>query len=193
VDNEAAGGTVLVILAGQRAAPYLLRQRRWDDASPLLEQVINRDQSPATVAAVLPLLRQIAQATAETERELQDAGILANTLLKAGRWAEAEAQFREQIPRAVEQGAFLEVSLQTGHLINLLKATGRAEEALDWVERTQDFTRRAGLGPWTPACAPRRRPASRRRPPSLGTCGRAFWTRAIPPLDRWNAGNRRWC
>ena len=60
----------MVITAGLRSAPYLMRQKRWSEASALLEQAINRDRSPETIASVLPLLRHIAQATRGTDREL---------------------------------------------------------------------------------------------------------------------------
>ncbi len=48
--------------------PYLLRQSRWEEASTLLERMLQRDRSPATLAFALPLLRRIAEATAGTER-----------------------------------------------------------------------------------------------------------------------------
>ena len=54
---------MVVIRAGWSAAPYLLRQHRWEEASTLLEQAIYRDSSHETIAAVLPLLRRIAAAT----------------------------------------------------------------------------------------------------------------------------------
>ena len=53
---ESEGGGVLVVRAALRAAPYLMRQSRWDTASELLHEVLRRDSSPATAAAVLPLL-----------------------------------------------------------------------------------------------------------------------------------------
>ena len=75
-----------VVMAGLRSAPYLMRQKNWSEASALLEQAILRDSSPETIVSVLPLLRHIAQATGEFD----DSGILANGLLLAGRWQEAE-------------------------------------------------------------------------------------------------------
>ena len=70
LERESAGGGGLVTLAGRRAAPYLMRRQEWGLASVLLERVLQRDKSPATVAAVLPMLGRIAEATKGTDREL---------------------------------------------------------------------------------------------------------------------------
>lgn len=148
-EEELRGGGQLVLLAGRSAAPYLLRQRRWGEASMLLDRVLLRDRSPGTAAAVLPWLRRIAEETQGTERELIDAGVLANALWKAGRWREAEAMERARIQECVKQGQFRPASTATGRLVNILMATGRAEEALERVEEKKGYTRDAGLGPWT--------------------------------------------
>jgi tetratricopeptide (TPR) repeat protein len=147
--EEMRGGGRLVVQAGRSAAPYLLRRERWEEASLLLEGVIQRDPSPATIAAVLPLLRRIAAATEGTERELEDAARLASALLEAGRWREAEAMMRDIARKAAERGEFRTAMSVATYLINILKDTGRAEEALPLVEQKKGYTRRAGLGPWT--------------------------------------------
>ncbi|MFO1432110.1 MAG: hypothetical protein U1F76_18530 [Candidatus Competibacteraceae bacterium] len=98
---------------------------------------------------MLPLLEQIAAATAGTERELIDAAILAKALHRAGRWREAEGRLRVLLEQAVQQQAFRLASGIAGELINLMRDTGRYAEALALVEQKQDYTRRAGLGPWT--------------------------------------------
>ncbi len=85
----------------------------------------------------------------EAERELIDAGKLANALLKAGRYAEAEQMLRDLIDQCVAQGNYRQASANAGDLLNLLMALGRFEEALPLAEQKADYTRRAGLGPWT--------------------------------------------
>lgn len=147
--EEMRGGGGLVAQAGRSAVPYLLRQGRWYEAGMLLERAIQRDRSPGTIAAVLPLLRHIASVTVGTEQELRAAGSLANALLQAGRWLEAEATMRDIVGRAVAREEFLQALANTGDLINILMATGRAEEALALVEEMKGYTRRAGQGPWT--------------------------------------------
>ncbi|NVM26698.1 MAG: CHAT domain-containing protein [Desulfobacterales bacterium] len=147
--EEMRGGGRLVVRAGRSVVPYLLRRERWREAATLLERVILIDSSPATIAAVLPLLRRIAAATEGTELELPIAGVLANALREAGRWPEAEVMERDRIRKCRERGEFRLASNATGRLINILQATGRAEEALALVEEKKDYTHRAGLGPWT--------------------------------------------
>ena len=102
LEGEMEGRGGMVIDGARRAAPYLLRQKRWDEASALLEEMLFRDRSPESLAFALPLLHRIAEATAGTERELLHAGVLARTLEVAGRTAEAEPMLRDLIARAVD-------------------------------------------------------------------------------------------
>jgi hypothetical protein len=143
--TEMEGGGRLVAQSGRRAAPYLLRRERWEDASTLLERMIHRDSSPATLALAIPLLRRIIEAT----DRIQTKGILADALRKAGRTAEAEQMERERIQLCVEQGNYRLASVAAGTLLNLLRANGRFSEALTLAEEKADYSRRAGLGPWT--------------------------------------------
>jgi tetratricopeptide (TPR) repeat protein len=147
--QEMKGGGPLILRAGRSAAPYLMRRQRWDAASALLEQVIRRDTSPQTVAAVLPLMRCIVEATRGTDRGLGDAGVLAKTLLEFGRVDEAERMLREIVREAEVRGQFRLAPAAASDLINLLRFRGRSKEALEVVEKMNELTRRAGLGPWT--------------------------------------------
>jgi len=147
--TEMQGGGRLVVQGARHAAPYLMRAERWEEASTLLERMIQRDQSPAALALAIPLLRRIVQETQGTTEGLENAGVLANALLNAGRYAEAEAALREVIDRCVAQGNYRLASGMATQLLNLLSQTGRLEEALQTAEAMADYTRRAGLGPWT--------------------------------------------
>jgi len=148
-DKETEGLGGLVVEAGRRAAPYLLRRQDWEAASTLLEQAVGRDASPATIAGVLPLLRRIAGATKGTQRELTHAGVLAAALGEAGRLPEAEGMMRDIVGQAAARGDFRLASATAGDLIDLLRSTGRLHEALGLVEEKKGYTRQAGLGPWT--------------------------------------------
>ena len=108
-----------------------------------------RDQSPDSLAFALPLLRRIVEATAGTKGGLEDAGILARTLWQAGRAAEAEPMLRDVIARGAAQGNYRLASGAAGELCNLLRSSGRLEEALKVAEEKAAYTRQAGLGPWT--------------------------------------------
>lgn len=139
----------MVILAGLRSAPYLMRQKMWQESMYLLERVLYRDRSPETVALVLPLIRFIAMATRGTDRELDDSVILAKALLSAGRIQEAENMVRSLIPECVAQRKFRWASVAATELFRIMQNTGRFQEALDLVEDEKSYICQAGLGPWT--------------------------------------------
>ncbi len=141
-----AGG--VVVHAGRAAAPYLLRRKEWGAASGLLEHALQRDQSPATLAALLPLLGQLAQATRGTDRELPLAGLLARVVS----WvdpAQGERQLRAVLAAAVAQQRYDQASAFAADLVNLLRQTGRLRQALALADDLEDYVRRAGFGPWT--------------------------------------------
>ncbi len=149
LETEAQGGGGLIVAAGRRGAPYLVRARRWGEASGLLEHMIFRDHTPETLAFALPLLRRISEATAGTERGLIDAHVLARTLRLAGRPAEAEAAMRRNLADAVAAGQFRSAWVAAGDLLNLLRAAGRLPEALALAGDMAGYSRAAGLGPWS--------------------------------------------
>ncbi|WP_295396339.1 hypothetical protein [uncultured Thiodictyon sp.] len=147
--TETEGGGGLVVDAGRRGAPYLVRSGRWWEASNLLEHMTLRDKSPETLAFAIPLLRRIGEATAGGEDGLVAADVLANTLWLAGRPAEAEAEQRRIIAGAVAAGQFRFASFAAGDLLNLLRAGGRLPEALALAGEMAGYSRAAGLGPWS--------------------------------------------
>jgi len=149
IETEMQGGGRLIVPSAQHAVPYLMRRGRWEEASTLLEPMLHRDKSPATLAMALPLLRRIAAATEGTERELISRGELAKTLQKAGRYEESEQMLRDVIGKNVAQENYRLASACAGDLLNLLMERGRLEEALSVAEQKADYTKRAGLGPWT--------------------------------------------
>jgi hypothetical protein len=141
-----AGG--MVVRAGRAAAPYLLRLGEWAAAGTLLDQALGRDRSPGTVAALLPLLGQVAQATRGSDRELVDAGVLARVVGLVDP-VEGERQLRAVLANAVAQQAYDQAAAATGNLVNLLRETGRLRPALALVDDLDGYTRQAGFGPWT--------------------------------------------
>ena len=114
----------------------------------LLERMIHRDMSPASLAFALPLQRRIAEATAETERALRSLSAWPGRCAMAGRLDEAEPMLRDVITRAA-LGNFRTASVFAGELLNLLREGGRLEAALKVAEEKAGYTRQAGLGPWT--------------------------------------------
>jgi len=149
LEREMEGGGGVVTASARRAAPYLLRQTRWEEASTLLERMLQRDSRPASLAFALPLLRRSVEATAGAEERLEYAGVLAKTLEMAGRTAEAEQIMRDLIARSAAQGNYHIASAVAGDLLNLLRSSGRLAEALRVAKEKTGYIRQAGLGPWT--------------------------------------------
>jgi len=143
------GKDLWVIRSGLRSAIYLIRQKKWTEAAAFLEPVIQRDNSPRTMASVLPMLRYIDEANRGTDQELATSGLLATALLLVGRWQDAENIIRPLMQKFVVQGDFSSVSTSTTILIRILNETGRFDEALEQAEKLKEYTFKAGLGPWT--------------------------------------------
>jgi tetratricopeptide (TPR) repeat protein len=134
----------IIIRAGLAAAPYLLRLQGWDTASVLLEQALMRDTSPATIQAALPALRAIADAT----RAPKNLGLLARSLATIDP-AEAETLLRAILAQAAADENFKLAGGLARDLSNLLMNAGRLREALDAAGQLAQYSRRAGLGPWS--------------------------------------------
>jgi tetratricopeptide (TPR) repeat protein len=145
--NPQAGA--IIVRAGLAGFPYLSRRLEWETASMMLEQTTLRDDSPATLAAVLPRMRRIVEATAGTKEGMEDRGLLAKILRQIGRREEAEQELRAVIEEADRRGELRTAGSAASHLAILLRDSGRLDEALAVAEQAEDFGRRAGLGPWT--------------------------------------------
>ncbi len=139
----------LVLHAARCAAPYLLRQHRWPDLGRAAEQLLARDHSTATAAALLPML-DIALTTNRDDAELA---------LSLGR-THARALIRLDPPHgatrlqdllhtATTTQHWVSAGTLTGDLITHHIGRGRLREALDLADTLPDYTRRAGHGPWT--------------------------------------------
>jgi tetratricopeptide (TPR) repeat protein len=133
-----------IVRAGLAAAPYLLRLKEWGNAGALLERALMRDGSPATIQAALPALRAIADATQAPE----DLGMLADRLASIDP-AEAETLLRAVLAQTAADGNFTLASAAARSLSNLLIDAGRLREAFDLASQMTEYSRRAGLGPWS--------------------------------------------
>ena len=152
--SQATGADV--VTAGLRAAPYLLRTSRWDDAVALLEDSLARDHSRTTIAAVIPPLRELATALQGQPNESAALGTLARALAMIDP-AAAERELVSVLDAAVARGDYITGFVASDDLCGLTRESGRLDTALAYAEQSRDFAARAGLGPWTLLTAERSR------------------------------------
>ncbi|HET9657575.1 MAG TPA: CHAT domain-containing protein [Kineosporiaceae bacterium] len=148
LEHEAEGMGPLILWAGRSAAPYLARQRDWAHLTEALGEVLVRDTSPDTAAALLPHLHLAAQATAGTDQEL-DCGHIHARALRRVRSADAAAELQRLLDLAERHDNHAGAAVIAGDLFYLYRDAGRLEEALTLADRMGEHTRRAGHGPWT--------------------------------------------
>jgi hypothetical protein len=134
--------TDLMVHAALAAVPYLLRKGDWDLANALLESVFVRDQSRKTATAVLPALQQVA-------RHYPGSAVVLARVLKAIDSTAAEDHLRAALDAAVADDDYRAATAACDGLTDLFLASGRLAEALALTDHRADYTRRAGLGPWT--------------------------------------------
>ncbi|MEU8606727.1 CHAT domain-containing protein [Actinoplanes sp. NPDC048791] len=138
----------LVRRAALAAAPYLIRQRQWQQVLYPIETLLFRDQSPGTAAAVLPLLDKAREGGRGTDVELE-AGRLHAQAMAYIRPHDAATEMRHLLDTAVIRQDFPTASLVASDLLNHHRRRGRFDEALSLAEDKKEYTRRAGWGPWT--------------------------------------------
>jgi hypothetical protein len=128
--------------AGLAAIPYLVRQRRWEIATALLNNAFNQDPSRANLAAVLPVIHTL------TRHYPRAAGTLARIVQLADP-AAGESYAHSALDAAAGHGDFRAATAIAARMVALCLGTGRLAEALSFADQAADYTRRAGLGPWT--------------------------------------------
>ena len=142
--EEEARTTGLVVRAGLAAAPYLMRREEWSTACSLLERAYHRNPSRATAAAVLPTLQAIA-----ATGQIPSAGAVFAEALEMIDPAAAEIQMRAVRDAAVSRGDYRSASAASGRLVYTFRDSGRLAEALAVADQMIEYTRQAGLGPWS--------------------------------------------
>jgi tetratricopeptide (TPR) repeat protein len=137
-----------VIQAARSLIPYLLQLEEWDEARSAIDQLIYRDKSADTLAALLPDMHRLVEATMGTPTELASKALLAKLTVRLDP-TQGEPLLRDVIQQATTTGNFNVASVYATELINLLMNSGRLADALTLADQTADYTARAGLGPWT--------------------------------------------
>jgi len=140
---EGEAGTT-VVAAGIRAAPYLLRQGKWEQARAMLEQCLTRqDDNPADVGLMLPYLRRIAEHTGRPGNT-----VLLGRALALVAPAEGERLLRQAFDRAATDADRRTAYVAAVELYNVLFQRGRFDEAQAAAEAAETFAAEAGLGAW---------------------------------------------
>jgi tetratricopeptide (TPR) repeat protein len=139
--HPAAGRTIAH--AGVAAYPYLGRAGSWSEAGAMVERTLHVDQSPSTVAAVLPLIRRVVDETAGTDGIYKY--LLARALRLAGSTKEAENGLKEILNEADRRHDFKLASSVCLELASLFKDTGRPDEALQAAEQRAAYAQRSSL------------------------------------------------
>jgi hypothetical protein len=133
-----------IVRAALATQPYLIRLRLWDGARDMIEQAITREQSAATAMAAVPFMRRIADASPGPKEH----AILARALRSVDPPA-AERLLRGSLADAVKQRDHALADAVTTDLVHLLCDSARLAEALALAGTKPDYTRLAGLGPWS--------------------------------------------
>lgn len=147
----AAGGSGderILVHAGQRIVPYLLRLGEWRDALLVLSMLAERDVSRATAAALLPTFRAVAASVAGTDDDLEAERLVAAALAKFDPVA-SERSVRDLLATAVGREDEWQAFTLTRDLIHHCFSAGRLDEALALADGQLARVRRAGFGPWT--------------------------------------------
>ncbi|MBU2668211.1 CHAT domain-containing protein [Actinoplanes bogorensis] len=147
-EREVEDMGALIRRSALAAAPYLVRQQRWDGVLYAIESLLSRDSSPAVVAAVLPHLNKVRESVSGTDLKLRAGGIHARAL-KTISPARAAAELRQLLDDAVADQEFAVASTAATDLVNLYGTLGHFEEAFRLTEEKKELSRQAGFGPWT--------------------------------------------
>lgn len=139
----------LVLRAARSAVPYLLRQRRWYELGHAAEELLHRDRSTATTAALLPML-EIAATTDHKDNEhalgLSRTHALALIVLNPQQGA---IRLQNLLHIATTAQRWGHAQTLMGDLVDHHMHSGRLHEALALADALPEYTRRAGQGPWT--------------------------------------------
>jgi len=149
--RETLGAGGLVIPAGRNALPYLLRCSDWNAGTRVLGHLLLRLESEQSAATLMPSFRRVAQEAQGTTQELETAALLAR-IVRLVRPRDGEPQLRAFLEAAVAQERFTLASELCWDLTDLLRRSGRPDEALAQIDRLRHYTRAAGFGPWTQLC-----------------------------------------
>jgi hypothetical protein len=139
-----------VVRAGLRAAPYLLRIGRWQEAGYLLKNVFSHDQSRPTMGAMLPALKVIAKDASGTEFEAYVDNMFCIALSVVGATAEGdEDRSLEELAAALNRQDYSRALIAATNLAMHYRWSRRLPEALQFAKQATSYAERAETGPWS--------------------------------------------
>jgi tetratricopeptide (TPR) repeat protein len=134
--------TGLIVRAGFSAAPYLIRQEKWEQAAATLEFAFNRNPSEPNAAAILPFVQKIVG-------NLDSAALFAATVTEVADPAAAEAQARDYLNDAVGRGDHRAAMVASGRLAYQCLHSAQYADALAYADQAVSHAQQAQVGPWT--------------------------------------------
>jgi len=147
--HELEGYGRLVIRAGLRGAPYLMRTGRWRAAAQALEAVGIRDGSPLTLEALVALDRKIVSQVRGTEDEPAILGSFAVILTAAGRESEGKEMVLKALRESEERTDYRSAAALAGFLAETLLDKGEFEAAVGYRVKELCYIDHVPLGPWS--------------------------------------------
>ncbi|TVZ98013.1 CHAT domain-containing protein [Streptomyces sp. BK340] len=150
LEREREGLGEVILYAAKAAAPYLARNSAWGALVNVLDEVLIRDLSPDTAAALLPFLQAAAEATVGTDPNLEvRCGFTHARALARLRPIDAEPELRRLHDLVRQRGEHDAAAVIAGELANRYLEMSRFEEALTLLDQMQEDSRAAGYGPWS--------------------------------------------
>jgi hypothetical protein len=140
--SQGGVNTRLMVRAGFAAAPYLIRQKQWEQAAAMLETAFNRDPTRANASAMRPVAQKIAD-------NLDSARLLLATVTEVTDPAAAEELFSDFLAAAEACGDHRVAMIAAGRLAYRNLHSGRPAQALDFADQAVSHAEQAGMGPWS--------------------------------------------
>jgi hypothetical protein len=137
----------LIDHVARSGAPYFLRQRHWQALTNSIQEVLRRDTTEATVAALLPFLDITVRAVQGTDLELRTRAVHAQALLAI--YPGRVEGLQELLDAAIAAGQHDVVATVISYLVSAHKFAGRFDEAQAVLSTYSDYRVAAHAGPWT--------------------------------------------
>lgn len=138
------GNSTFLVDAAVGAAPYLHRLNRWEQLAWACDAALRREHTPGMVALLLPFI----EAVVAHDNGLPALNLHARTVASIDR-PRGQAMLRDLLTRAAAEKSYAVASASATNLAQTYRADGKLIEALEFARKASEYTRLAGLGPWS--------------------------------------------